>query len=301
MPRYAYVNGRYLPHAQAAVHIEDRGYQFADGVYEVVPVHNGALVDEGPHLDRLERSLRELRIGMPVARATLELISRELMRRNDLTQGMLYMQVTRGVAPRDHKFPAQVTPALVMTTRQTKPHSEAVLNQGIKVIAVPDIRWARCDIKSISLLPNVLAKQQASAAGAYEAWQIDGEGYVTEGSSTNAWIVSAEGKVVTRDASHAILSGITRLSLLKLIREAGFELEERAFTLEEAKTAREAFLTSSSSFVLPIVAIDEAPVGNGHPGILSGKLRARYLDYMADLGAGAGADLGAEAGAGGAA
>ena len=298
MPRYAYVNGRYLPHAQAAVHIEDRGYQFADGVYEVVPVYDGALVDEGPHLDRLERSLRELRIGMPVARATLELISRELMRRNDLTHGMLYLQVTRGVAPRDHKFPAEAAPALVMTTRQTKPHSEAMLNQGIKVIAVPDIRWERCDIKSISLLPNVLAKQQATEAGAYEAWQIDREGYVTEGSSTNAWIVSAEGKVVTRDASHAILSGITRLSLLKLIRDAGFELEERAFTLEEAKAAREAFLTSSSSFVLPIVAIDEAPVGNGHPGILSGKLRARYLDYMADLGAGAGAGAGARAGAG---
>ena len=294
MPRHAYVNGRYLPHGQAAVHIEDRGYQFADGVYEVVPVFKGALVDEGPHLDRLERSLRELRIDMPVARATLKLISRELMRRNDLTQGMLYLQVTRGVAPRDHKFPAQATPALVMTTRQTKPHSEALLNQGVKVIAVPDIRWERCDIKSISLLPNVLAKQQATEAGAYEAWQIDGEGYVTEGSSTNAWIVSAEGKVVTRDASHAILSGITRLSLLKLIREAGFEVEERAFTLEEAKTAREAFLTSSSSFVLPIVAIDETPVGNGHPGILSGKLRARYLDYMADLGA----DLGAGTGAG---
>ena len=283
MPRYAYVNGRYLPHAQAAVHIEDRGYQFADGVYEVVPVYQGTLVDEGPHLDRLERSLGELRIAMPVARATLELISRELIRRNDLTQGMLYMQVTRGVAPRDHKFPAKVRPALVMTTRQTKIHSAALLSQGIKVIAVPDIRWQRCDIKSTALLPNVLAKQQASEAGAYEAWQVDGEGRITEGSSTNAWIVSAEGKVVTRDVSHAILNGITRIALLKLIREAGFELEERAFTLEEAKAAREAFLTSSTSFVLPIVAIDETPVGNGHPGILSGKLRARYLDYMASL------------------
>ncbi|MHA1152951.1 MAG: D-amino-acid transaminase [Alphaproteobacteria bacterium] len=289
MPRYAYVNGRYLPHAQAAVHIEDRGYQFADGVYEVVPVYNGALVDEGPHLDRLERSLGELRIAMPVARATLDLICRELIRRNDLTHGMVYMQVTRGVAPRDHKFPATARPALVMTTRQTKPHGEALLTQGIKVIAVPDIRWERCDIKSTSLLPNVLAKQRATEAGAYEAWQIDGEGYVTEGSSTNAWIVNAEGKVVTRDASHAILSGITRLSLLKLIREAGFELEERAFTLEEAKVAREAFLTSSTSFVLPIVAIDEAPVGNGHPGILCGKLRARYLDYMASFGPSPGA------------
>ncbi len=283
MPRYAYVNGRYLPHAQAAVHIEDRGYQFADGVYEVVPVYRGTLVDETLHLDRLERSLGELRIDMPVARATLELISRELMRRNDLTHGMVYMQVTRGVAPRDHKFPTEVRPALVMTTRQTKPHGEALLSQGIKVIAVPDIRWQRCDIKSTALLPNVLAKQQAAEAGAYEAWQVDGEGYVTEGSSTNAWIVSAEGKVVTRDVSHAILNGITRISLLKLIREAGFELEERAFTLEEAKTAREAFLTSSTAFVLPIVAIDETPVGNGHPGILCGKLRARYLEYMASL------------------
>ena len=283
MPRYAYVNGRYLPHAQAAVHIEDRGYQFADGVYEVVPVYHGALVDEGPHLDRLERSLGELRIAMPVARATLKLISRELMRRNDLTRGMLYLQVTRGVAPRDHKFPATARPALVMTTRQTKPHGEALVTQGIKVITVPDIRWRRCDIKSTALLPNVLAKQQAAEAGAYEAWQVDGEGYVTEGSSTNAWIVNAEGKVVTRDASHAILNGITRITLLKQIREAGFELEERAFTLEEAKAAREAFLTSSTSFVLPVVAIDETPVGNGHPGILCGKLRAGYLDYMASL------------------
>ncbi len=283
MPRYAYVNGRYLPHAQAAVHIEDRGYQFADGVYEVVPVYRGALVDEGAHLDRLERSLRELRIAMPVARATLELISRELMRRNDLTQGMLYMQVTRGVAPRDHKFPATVRPALVMTTRQTKPHGEALLSQGVKVITVPDIRWQRCDIKSTSLLPNVLAKQQAAEAGAYEAWQVDVEGRVTEGTSTNAWIVNAEGKVVTRDTSHAILNGITRIALLKQIREAGYELEGRAFTLEEAKAAREAFLTSSTSFVLPIVTIDETPVGNGHPGILCGKLRARYLDYMASL------------------
>jgi D-alanine transaminase len=285
MPRYAYVNGRYLPHGQAAVHIEDRGYQFADGVYEVVPVYKGILVDEGPHLDRLERSLRELRIDMPASRAALTLISRELMRRNDLSHGFLYMQVTRGVAPRDHKFPTTSTaPALVMTTRQTKPHSEALLSQGLKVITVPDIRWQRCDIKATALLPNVLAKQQAAEAGAYEAWQVDGDGQVTEGSSTNAWIVNAEGKVVTRDVSHAILNGITRIALLKLIREAGYELEERAFTVEEAKAAREAFLTSSTSFVLPIVAIDDTPVGNGHPGILCGKLRARYLEYIASLG-----------------
>ncbi len=284
MPRYAYVNGRYLPHAQAAVHIEDRGYQFADGVYEVIPVYKGILVDEGPHLDRLECSLRELRIAMPASRPAIKLIGRELMRRNDLSHGFLYMQVTRGVAPRDHKFPDGVPSALVMTTRQTKPHSENMLTEGLKVITMPDIRWQRCDIKSVSLLPNVLAKQQAVEAGAYEAWQIDAEGRITEGSSTNAWIVTPEGKVVTRDASHAILNGITRLSLLELIREEGYGLEERSFTLEEAKAAREAFLTSSTSFVLPVTRIDDTPVGNGHPGILSGKLRARYLEYMAGLG-----------------
>ena len=283
MPRQAYVNGRYLPHARAAVHIEDRGYQFADGVYEVVPVYKGILVDEDPHLDRLERSLTELRIAMPMPRAAIKLVSRELMRRNDLTYGFLYMQVSRGVAPREHKFPEGAKPALVMTTRQTKPHGEKMLSEGLKVITVPDIRWGRCDIKSTSLLPNVLAKQQAVEAGAFEAWQIDAQGRVTEGSSTNAWIVSAEGTVVTRDASHAILNGITRLALLEIIREEGYGLEERPFTLEEARGAREAFLTSSTSFLLPVTAIDDAPVGNGHPGILFGKLRTRYLEYMAGL------------------
>ncbi len=283
MPRQAYVNGRYLPHARAAVHIEDRGYQFADGVYEVVPVYKGILVDEDPHLDRLERSLTELRIAMPMPRAAIKLVSRELMRRNDLTYGFLYMQVSRGVAPREHKFPEGAKPALVMTTRQTKPHGEKMLSEGLKVITVPDIRWGRCDIKSTSLLPNVLAKQQAVEAGAFEAWQIDAQGRVTEGSSTNAWIVSAEGTVVTRDASHAILNGITRLALLEIIREEGYGLEERPFTLEEARGAREAFLTSSTSFLLPVTAIDGAPVGNGHPGILFSKLRTRYLEYMAGL------------------
>ena len=283
MPRHAYVNGRYLPHAQAAVHIEDRGYQFADGVYEVVPVYKGILVDEGPHLDRLERSLEELRIAMPMSRAALKLISRELMRRNDLSHGFLYMQITRGVAPRDHKFPERAQPALVMTTRQTKPHGDKLLSEGLKVITVPDIRWQRCDIKSIALLPNVLAKQQAAEAGAYGAWQVDAQGRDTEGSSTNAWIVTTEGKVVTRDASHAILNGITRLAMLELIRKEGYDFEERAFTLDEAKTAREAFLTSSTAFTLPITRIDDTPVGNGHPGILFAKLHAHYMDYMVGL------------------
>lgn len=287
MPRQAYVNGRYLPHGRASVHIEDRGYQFADGIYEVVPIYNGVLVDEGPHLDRMERSLRELRMPMPMTREGLKLVARELIRRNDLTYGFIYLQITRGVAPRDHKFPKDAVPALVMTTRQVKPHSEKLLSEGLGVITLPDIRWQRCDIKSTSLLPNVLAKQAAVEAGAYEAWQVDAEGKVTEGSSTNAWIVTTDGAVVTRDASHAILSGITRLTLLDLIQKAGYRLEERAFTVEEAKSAREAFLTSSTSFVLPVTRIDDTSVGNGHPGILCNSLRGSYIAYMDSIGAGA--------------
>lgn len=283
MPRLAYVNGRYLPHGAATVHIEDRGYQFADGVYEVVPVFNTILVDEDMHLDRLDRSLSELRIPQPLSRPALKLICRELIRRNGLTNGILYMQVTRGVAPRDHKFPKKPKPALVLTTRQMKPHSEALLREGLKVVTLPDQRWARCDIKSVSLLPNVLGKQAATEAGAYEAWQVDREGMVTEGTSTNAWIVTDGNRVVTRDATNAILNGITRLTLLDLIRAEGYALEERSFSVDEAKAAREAFITSSTSFVLPVTQIDGQPVGNGHPGILTGKLRQHYVDYMQSL------------------
>jgi D-alanine transaminase len=283
MPRHAYVNGRYVPHGEAAVHIEDRGYQFADGVYEVVPVYHRTLVDEDLHLDRLDRSLRELRIAQPMTRAALKLVSRELMRRNGLSNGFLYMQVTRGVAPRDHKFPKNAKPAVVMTTRQVKPHSEELLSTGLKVITVPDQRWDRCDIKSVSLLPNILGKQAAVEAGAYEAWQVDRDGMVTEGTSTNAWIVTQDNKVVTRDATHSILNGITRITLLELIKAEGYELEERSFSVEEAQAAREAFLTSSTSFVLPITQLDGKPIGNGHPGILTGKLRQHYMDYMQGL------------------
>ncbi len=286
MPRQAYVNGRYLPHGQATVHIEDRGFQFADGIYEVVPVRQGTLIDEEPHLDRLERSLGELRIAMPMRRRAIKLILRELIRRNDLHDGFVYMQVTRGVAPRDHKFPAHSTPTLVMTTRRMKPHREAVLRDGVSVITAPDIRWGRCDIKSVALLPNVLVKQAAAEAGAYEAWQVDDEGRVTEGSSSNAWIVTGDNKAVTRDATHAILNGITRLSLLKVIEAEGYSFEERPFTVAEAKTAREAFLTSSSSFVMPVTRIDDAPVGDGRSGKLTAALRKHYMDYMTEQGAG---------------
>ena len=284
MARQAYVNGRYVPQGEATVHIEDRGYQFADGVYEVVPVVQGTPVDEDPHLDRLERSLDELRIAMPMSRAALKLVSHELMRRNGLSNGFLYMQVTRGVAPRDHKFPKAATPALVMTTRQTKPHSAKQLADGVAVITLPDIRWKRCDIKSVSLLPNVLGKQAAVEAGAFEAWMVGEDGRVTEGTSTNAWIVTGDNKLVTREASNAILNGITRLALLRLAESEGVELEERAFTVEEALQAREAFITSSTNFVMPVTRIDDQPVGNGHPGILTLRLREVYEGHAAGAG-----------------
>ncbi len=280
MPRQAFVNGRYVPHGSAAVHIEDRGYQFADGVYEVVPVVQGALIDEAPHLDRLERSLCELRIAMPMTRQALKLVSRELIRRNRLSRGFLYMQITRGVAPRDHKFPEGAKPALVMITRQMKPQSHQALTEGVGVISIPDLRWNRCDIKSVSLLPNVLGKQEAVEAGAYEAWMVDPQGRVTEGTSTNAWIVTQDNELVTRDASTSILNGITRLRLLDLIRRDGITVSERAFSIEEARQAREAFITSSSNFVMPVTRIDGQPVGNGHPGLLTGKLREAYLGFV---------------------
>jgi D-alanine transaminase len=281
MPRYAYVNGRYLPHAQARVHIEDRGYQFADGVYEVMLIHDGRLADEEPHLDRLGYSLEALRIPWPMTRPALRLVLRELIARNGVAHGIVYLQVTRGKAARDHKFPKHSTPSLVVTTRRQKPVSAAALSAGVAVITQPDIRWRRCDIKSISLLPNILAKQAAAEAGAYEAWMVDDAGCVTEGSSTNAWIVTRAGRLITRNLSAAILSGITRLSLLQLVQSEGIAVEERRFSVAEAKEAAEAFLTSTTSLVLPVTRIDGDTIGDGKPGPLAAKLREHYLRYLA--------------------
>jgi len=281
MPRLAYVNGRYVAHRDAHVHIEDRGYQLADGVYEVVPVIGGRLIDEEPHLDRLEYSLRELRIAPPRSRGALRYICRELVRRNGVTSGIVYMQITRGVAPRDHKFPKAAQPAIVVTTKQFKGPSAQLLEQGARVVTMPDIRWARCDIKSIALLPNVLGKQQAQESGAFEAWMVDEDGMVTEGTSTNSWIVTPDKRVVTRQLSSAILAGITRGSLLKLIESDGYVFEQRPFSVEEAKTAAEAFLTSSTSLVLPVTQIDNIRIGDGKPGPLTRKLRELFLAYVA--------------------
>lgn len=279
MARLAYVNGRYRPHGEAAVHVEDRGFQFADGVYEVVTVQGGRLVDEVGHLDRLERSLGELSIAAPVSRAVLRLIMRELIRRNGIRDGIVYLQITRGVAARDFKFPADATPSLVMTTRRMNLNPTKQIEKGVDVITIPDIRWRRRDIKSVSLLPQVLGKQKAAAAGAFEAWQVDDQGCVTEGCSSNAWIVSRAGTLITRPPTHDILNGITRQTILRVAGDEGIEVEERAFTVAEAYDAAEAFLSSATTYVTPITRIDGRPVGDGKPGRLALALRRHYVDY----------------------
>ncbi|MDR3515297.1 MAG: D-amino-acid transaminase [Azospirillaceae bacterium] len=281
MARLAYVNGRFVPHNQAFVHIEDRGFQFADAVYEVIVVIDGHLIDEIGHLDRLERSLAELRIAAPVSRRVLAILLRELVSRNGVALGTVYLQISRGVAPRDFHFPVGVKSSLVITTTRVNQRftSPEKLEAGVSVITIPDIRWLRRDIKTVNLLAQVLGKQQAGEQGAAEAWQVDGDGFVTEGCSSNAWIVTRDGVLVTRQATNLILNGVTRLSLIRLAAAQGIPFEARPFTVNEAYQAREAFLSSASTFVLPITAIDGHPVDGGKPGPLCRALRQSYLDY----------------------
>jgi D-alanine transaminase len=282
MSRIAYVNGRYQRHRDAMVHIEDRGYQFSDGVYEVCEVRDGRIVDSPRHLARLQRSLRELRIASPMPFSALDVIMHEVVRRNRVRDGIVYLQITRGVARRDHAFPPPATPpSLVVTARSLdRGRGEATAREGISVITMPDQRWARVDIKSVSLLPNVLAKQAAREKGAREAWLVDGQGFVTEGASANAWIVSERAEVVTRPADTAILRGISRTVLLDAIAALGLSFVERPFTVAEALAAREAFVTAASQIVLPVVSIDGRPIGNGKPGPVATALRREFHRHV---------------------
>lgn len=279
MSRIAYVNGRYLPHSRAMVHIEDRGYQFADGVYEVCIVRGGALIDETRHMRRLARSLAELEIRSPVHPSALGVILREVIRRNRIEDGVVYLQVTRGVAPRNHPFPAPaVRPSLVVTARPADGAvGDRTAEEGIAVVTTPDIRWQRVDIKTVGLLPNVLAKQKAKAAGAAEAWFVDREGYVTEGSSTNAWIITDSGVLVTHGIDNAILRGVTRDVVLDLLATEGLNFEERRFSVAEALAAREAFVTSAGNLIMPVVRIDGRDIGTGRPGEIALKLRRLFF------------------------
>lgn len=280
MSRIAYVNGVFTLHANASVHIEDRGYQFADAVYEVWAVFDGQLADLGGHLNRLERSLGELRIDMPMPRASLIVVLNEIIRRNHIREGMVYLQVSRGVAPRDHFFPMNpVKPALVITAKAVnRAAALAKVTAGIKVISAPDNRWGRCDIKTVGLLPNIMAKQAARDAGASDVIFVDAEGFVTEGGSANVYIVTQEGEVKTRSLRANILPGITRIGLLEILRETGFDVSEGAFTLEEAKAAKEVFLSAASTFVMPVIAIDDKIIGDGRPGDVALTLRQAYID-----------------------
>ena len=281
MSRIAYVNGRYLPHAQASVHIEDRGYQFADGVYEVMEVRGGRLIDERPHMERLKRSLGELRIGWPLRPAALGVVMREVVRRNRVEDGIIYLQVTRGVAPRNHAFPrGAVTPAIVVTSRAMDFAAlDRRAGEGVAVVTVPDNRWERVDIKSISLLPNALAKQKAVESGAFEAWFVDQEGFVTEGSSTNAWIVAADGTIVTRSADAGILRGITRAGVLDVATGKAYSVEQRRFTVAEAQGASEAFVTGTSLKVTAVTKIDGVVIGDGRPGPVADRLRRLFNEH----------------------
>jgi D-alanine transaminase len=280
MSRIAYVNGRYVPHRQARVHIEDRGYQFADGVYEVFAVHRGRLIGEKGHMQRLDHSLGALRIAWPMSPPALAVVVREVARRNRVENGLVYLQVTRGVARRDHAFPNDPQSSLVVTARSSPPLDKQALRRGVGVITIPDIRWKRRDIKSTSLLPNVLGKQQAREAGAYEAWMVDDDGLITEGTSSNAWIVTRAGELVTRNAGYSILNGITRLAVLEAATEAGVGFKERPFSVDEATQAKEAFVTSSTSHVKAVTSIDGKSVGNGHVGELTSRIVDLYVNFI---------------------
>ena len=278
MSRIAYVNGRYVPHRAAQVHIEDRGYQFADGIYEVVAVRHGRLVDEGPHLDRLDRSLAEMRMAAPMARAPLRHAMREVIRRNRVADGIVYMQVTRGAAPREHAFPKAAKPALVITAKRLLPKF-AQMEKGVSVITLPDIRWKRRDIKTVNLTANVLAKQQAVEAGAFDAWLVDEGGMVSEGTASNAWIVTKDKELVTHTPDYRILNGITRLAVRALAETEGYRFVERPFSLAEAQGATEAFITGTTAWVTPVIAIDKKQVGDGKPGPLTRALQRLYATY----------------------
>lgn len=283
MSRIAYVNGQYRDTRDASVNIEDRGYQFADGVYEVCEVRGGAIVDLPRHMARLQRSLSELRIAMPMLPSSLDAVIHEVVRRNRVAYGIVYLQVTRGVARRDHAFPAsQVRPAIVVTARSLSfDKNQETATRGIGVITLPENRWPRVDIKSVALLPNVLAKQQARESGAYEAWFVDGNGNVTEGASSNAWIVTTDGKIVTRSADKGILAGVTRAVLMDAIASLQMRIEERPFSPAEAYEAAEAFVTASSQIVMPVVNIDGRSIGDGKPGPVAKRLREQFHRFSA--------------------
>ncbi|WP_395541183.1 D-amino-acid transaminase [Neotabrizicola sp. sgz301269] len=278
MTRIVYLNGDWLPETEAKVSVFDRGFLMADGIYEVTCVLDGKLVDYAGHAARLQRSARELGLTLPLDEAGLLAAHREIVARNGMDQGMIYLQLTRGAADRDFVYPpAGTPPTLLMFTQAKNVLENAAANVGISVALLPDLRWGRRDIKTVQLLYPCMAKMEARADGADDAWLVE-DGFVTEASAATSHIVTQEGVLVTRDLSHALLPGVTRASILALAAEHGLRVEERAFTPDEAKAAREAFITSATNFVVPVVAIDGATIGDGQPGALTRDLRRYYIE-----------------------
>ena len=276
--RTAYVNGEIVPLEEAKISILDRGFIFADGIYEVSAVIDGKLVDNAAHLARLKRSLGEVQLELPISYAELESVMTDLVARNRLDEGAVYIQVTRGAAERDFAFPPNAEPTLVLFTMEKILVDPPEAGTGIGVITLEEIRWARRDIKSVALLGQVLAKQAAAEAGAGEAWFVE-DGFVTEGASSSAFIVTHNGEIITRVADHSILPGVTRKAVIALAAETGLDLVERSFSVDEAKAAAEAFITSAGTLVLPVIAIDGDKVGTGVPGPMTLRLRELYLDF----------------------
>ena len=280
MSRIVYVNGRYVPYGDAAIHAEDRGFQFADSVYEVIEVLDSRLVDAPRHVARLDRSLSELGIAQPMSRAALGQVIARTIYLNRVRHGTVYLQVSRGAGPRDFALPAECTPPtlVVIARSQSQTKIEVLAQSGIAVVTMPDIRWGRSDIKTVMLLPACLAKDAAKSQGAREAWLVDGEGHVTEGASSNAWIITGDKRLVTRPLSNRILAGVTRATTIDTAKAQGFGFQERTFTVAEAHQAAEAFITSATNTVMPVVRIDGVAIGNGRPGPLTMSLRARFHD-----------------------
>lgn len=282
MSRIVYVNGRYVPYHNATVHVEDRGLQFADSIYEAILVRGRKLVDERGHLDRLERSLSEIGISMPVSRKSLAFICRQIVRNNLLGHGYVYIQITRGTAHRSFKIPKEIKPTLIVMAMRADPKVKKAQQHGLNIITVPDLRWKRRDIKTTQLLSQSLAKQTALDAMCDDAWMVDEDGYVTEGTSSNAWIVTEDNRLITRSADHGILKGVTRNSLVSLISQLGLRLELRHFKLEEAYAAREAFISSANTIATPVIRIDGYVIGDGSPGQVTQRLFKAYESYAAD-------------------
>ncbi|MCK5295450.1 MAG: D-amino-acid transaminase [Alphaproteobacteria bacterium] len=277
MARCTYINGSYLPTNEAMVNVEDRGYMFADGVYEAIAVHNGVIVDFEPHIERMKRSLSELEIALPVSINALRHIVKEVIRRNMLGNGSIYLQITRGVAPRNHLFPDKMKSSLLVTMYNIKGPSEEKIKNGVKTIARRDIRWKRCDIKSLALLPNTMLKREAFKNGAHETIMFDDNGYVTEGTSTSVWIVNQKGELVARPLGDAILGGVVRQAIVNLSMKNGINIVERIFTIEELKEAKEIFLSGTSSNIIPVVKVDDVQIADRKPGAITKRLIELYM------------------------